>query len=256
MSLGAQAGGGVKSDETLFSILAQLRETDGARVTALADELELAKSTVHDHLATMREYGFVVKCGDTYRLGLEFFNYGHHVRTRYPVYEAAEPLLSELVEWTGEMVWLLGHENGRVMYLDGHAGETDVNANTLIGSWAYMHCNSGGKAILAHLTDDEVAEIIDTHGLPRRTPNTITDPDDLAEELAEIREQGFALNLKEDLEGIHAVAVPLSFDDEVVRGALAIAGPAHRMDRERCETELVDALMAAKNDIELNLVYS
>ena len=83
----------------------------------------------------------------------------------------------------------------------------------------------------------------------------LAEPDDRPTPPDRIREQGYAMNLGEDLEGIHAVAVPLLFDEEV-QGALAIAGPAHRVTRDRCEEELSEQLFAARNDIELNLVYS
>lgn len=244
----------VKSDETLFSILTHLRAVDGAGVTEIANQLELAKSTVHGHLATMREYGFVVKRGKEYHLGLELFSYGQYVRNQFDVYEAAKPVIDELVEETGEMAWLIGYENGRVMYLYGQAGETDVNANTLIGSWAYMHCNSGGKAILSRLPETYLEFVVERYGLPEQTSNTITDLEELSAELDRIRERGYALNLGEDLEGIHAIGVPLAFEEEIL-GALAIAGPAHRVDRERCETELAEKLFAAMNDVELNLAY-
>ncbi|QLG64172.1 IclR family transcriptional regulator [Halorarum salinum] len=247
-------GGGVKSDETLFSIVEHLREVDGAGVTELADRTGLAKSTVHDHLASMEAHDFVVKRGASYHLGLQFFSHGQYVRNQYDVCGAAKPIVDELEGTTGEMVWLLTHQNGRVMYLYGRAGRTNVNANTLVGSWAYMHCNSGGKAILAHLPDGAVEDVVDSHGLPARTPNTVTDADALREDLTAIRERGYALNMGEDLEGIHAVAAPLLFEEEV-HGALAIAGPAHRVSRERCEDELVDHLRAAANDVELNLAY-
>ncbi|WP_313696149.1 IclR family transcriptional regulator [Halorarum halobium] len=247
-------GRGVRSDETLFSIIEQLREADGMGVTELAARTGFAKSTVHDHLASLLAHDFVEKRGDTYHLGLQFFSYGQYVRNQYDVYEAAKPIVDDLVESTGEMAWLLAHENGRLMYLYGRAGRTNINANTLIGSWAYMHCNSGGKAILAQLPESEVREIIDAHGLPARTDNTITDPDALLAELERVREQGYGLNLGEDLEGIHAVAVPLVFE-ESVHGALAVAGPAHRVSRERCETDLAERLRASTNDVELNLAY-
>ncbi len=245
---------GVQSDETLLAILGHLRETDGAGVTELANHLGLAKSTVHNHLATMRDHDFVVKHGDTYTLGLEFFSYGQYVRTRFEVYEAAKPVIDDLADTTDEMVWLIVHQRGQIMYLYGHAGDTNVNENALIGSWAYMHCNSSGKALLAHLPEEDVEYAIDRHGLPARTKNTITDRDELYAELERIREQGYALNLGEDLAGIHAVSVPLCHEEEV-HGALAIAGPAHRVTRERCESEFVEELFASANDVELNLAY-
>ncbi|WP_372910537.1 IclR family transcriptional regulator [Salinigranum sp.] len=245
---------GVKSDETLVEILAHLREVDGAGVTDIATHLGLAKSTVHDHLSTMVDHGFVVKRGSTYRLGLEFFGYGQYVRAGFDVYEAAKPVVDELADTTDEMVWLTVHQRGQIMYLYGHAGDTNVNENALLGSWTYMHCNSSGKAILAHLPREDVEYAIDRYGLPARTENTITDRDELFAELERIRERGYALNLGEDLAGIHAVSVPLRYEERV-RGALAFAGPAHRVTRERCESELVERLMASANDVELNLAY-
>ena len=245
---------GVKSDETLFALVELLRDTDGAGVTELATRLGLAKSTVHAHLATMCEHGFAVKRGNSYHLGLAFFAYGQHARSRRDVYRAARPVVDDLEVETGEMVWLLVHENGRVMFLYGHAGRTDVDVDSLVGSWAYMHCNSSGKAILAYLAEAEVGAVVERHGLPARTPNTITDSDELRAALDTVRERGYALNLGEDLEGIHAISVPLLFENEVC-GALAVAGPAHRVTEERCRSELADQLRAARNDFELNLAY-
>ncbi|NHN61637.1 MULTISPECIES: IclR family transcriptional regulator [Halorussus] len=249
------SGRGVKSDETLVSIFAYLRDADGAGVTELATQLDLAKSTVHNHLATMADHGFVVKRDGKYRLGLELFRYGHHVRTEFDVYEAARPVVDDLVEAIDEMVWLFVPENGRVMALYGRAGQTDLNVSTILGTWEYMHCTAGGKAILAHYDDAAVEAVVERHGLPARTTNTITDAEALFEELGGIRERGYALNLGEDLEGIHAVAVPIVFEDEVL-GSLAVAGPTHRVSRERCETDIVERLFASTDDVELNLAYA
>lgn len=245
---------GVKSDETLFTLIEQLKASDGAGVTELAARTGLAKSTVHGHLTTMVDRGFVVKDDGEYRLGLEFLHYGQYARNQYRIYDVAKTMVDDLVAEVGEMVWLMTHENGRVMYLYGRGGKTEINVNTLVGSWAHMHCNSGGKAILSQLPEDRVDAIVDRHGLPAKTPNTITDRAELFEELERTRERGYALNLSEDLTGIHAVGVPLVHENSV-RGALAIAGPAHRLDRERCGTELAEELRAATNDVMLNLAY-
>jgi len=246
---------GVKSDETLFAVLDALRGAGGAGVTELADELDVAKSTVHNHLSSMREHGFVAKSGDEYRLGLELFSYGQEVRNDMEVYRAARPVVDSLVEQTGEMVWLLVPQQGRVLYLYGRAGETSVDVNTILGSWDYMHCTSGGKAILAHYDENRVDSVVERHGLSARTANTISDREELAAELDAVREQGYALNLGEDLEGIHAIAVPLLYEDEI-QGSIAVAGPAHRVSEERCKTEILDALIASTNDVELNLAYA
>jgi len=247
--------GGVKSDRTLFSIIELLQERDGAGVTELAEQLGLAKSSVHKHLRTMEEYGYVVNRDGVYRVGLQFFKVGEYARNEYDVYHAAKPGVRQLAADTGEMSWVMTHENGRAMYLFGDGGATEVNVDSVIGTWTDMHCNSGGKAMLAHLPRSRVESILDRHGLPARSENTITDRAALFDALDRIRDRGFALNLGEDLEGIHAVGVPLVFED-AVKGALTIAGPAHRLTEERCETELAERLQAAANDVELAIAYN
>lgn len=245
---------GIKSDVTLFSIIEHIRDENGAGVTAIADHVGVSKSTIHGHLTTMREYGFVVKRGQEYYLGLEFFDYGQYVRNQFGVFRASQDAVDSLEEDTGEMSWLITHQDGKAMYIYGRGGENDIDVNAILGSWAYMHSNSGGKAILAHLSESEIDSIVDRHGLPAQTENTITDREALDEELATIREQGYALNLSEDLEGVHAIGIPLLFEGEI-QGALSVAGPAHRLSRARCEGEVLEQLQAAANEIELNLTY-
>jgi DNA-binding IclR family transcriptional regulator len=247
-------GRGIKSDETLFSIVELLRDLDGAGVTELADRLGVAKSTVHGHLTSLRNHRFVVKRGGEYHLGLGFFDYGQYVRGQLDVFRAGMAAADKLERETGEMAWLITHEGGKAMYIYGRGGDNDIDVNTILGSWVHMHANSGGKAILAQLPEAEVDAIVDRHGLPRRTDNTITSRAELREELARVRERGYALNLSEDLEGVHAVGVPLLFEGEV-QGALSVAGPAHRVPKRRCEGEILDQLRAATNEIELNLAY-
>lgn len=254
MTGNSEAGGGIKSDETLFDLVELLRELDGAGVTELADRLGIAKSTVHGHLTTLRERGYVVKQSDQYALGLRFFEYGQYVRSRLEIVQSGTFAVDRLEAETGEMVWLLSYENGKAVYVYGRGGDNDIDINTILGTRIHMHYNSGGKAILAHLPESEVLDIVDTHGLPSRTDHTITDPDRLLAELEAIRERGYALNRSEDLEGIHAVGVPLLVDGEI-QGALSVAGPAHRMPKERCEGEVLDRLRAATNDIDLTLAY-
>lgn len=254
MGPGDTASKGIKSDETLFTVIECLREMDGAGVTELAERTDLSKSTVHGHLTSLHDRGFVIKLNNTYRLSLQFFDYGQYVRTQYEIYGVARNIVDELTEETGEIVGLVTEENGKAVFLYGRGGQTDINVDSFIGSPLHMHLNSGGKAILAHLPESRIDAIIDEHGLPGRTENSITDRQELYEELERTRERGYALNLSEDLEGIHAIGVPLIHDD-TVRGALTIAGPSYRVTREQCETVFADRLLAATDDIDLALTY-
>lgn len=244
----------IRSDITLFSIIEHLMEEGGSNITNIANELGLAKSGVHKHLKTMEEHGYVTKHDNEYRLGLQFFNRGIYTRSQYNIPRTVQPLLGEIAEETGESVWCVVPEHGKGMVLYGASENNSINRDSLIGSWIHLHAHSGGKAIMAHLSQPKVDAILNQHGLPAKTQNTITDQEDLFRELDRIRENGYAFNFSEDVEGIHAVGVPLVIHDEVL-GALAIAGAANRLTEKYCETQLVPLLKSSVDDLELSYIY-
>lgn len=248
------SGRSIKSNGTLFAIIEALKETNGAGVTELADRLGLAKSTVHKHLVSLERNRYVVNEDGYYRLGLEFFNTGVHVRNQYEVYHAAKDRIDRLAAETGEAAWLIVHENGLGMFVYGVPQNESFSFDSTIGKWVYLHANSAGKAILANLPREEVDEIIDRHGLPAQTENTITDRQVLFDELEATRERGYAMNFQEDLRGLHAIATPIISDGRPV-AAVTIAGAANRLTEDRIEDELYGALLEAVDDIELRLVY-
>lgn len=250
----ADDGRTIKSNETLFAIVETLAETGGAGVTELAERLDLAKSTVHKHLVSLERRRYVVNDGHQYRLGLQFFNTGVAVRNQYDVYHAAKDRIDRLAAETDEAVWLIVHENGRGIFLYGVSCNDSFSFDSTIGTWVPLHANSAGKAILAHLPEREVVEIVERHGLPAQTENTITDEETLFNELEAARERGYAMNFQEDLRGLHAIATPVIDDGRPV-AAVTIAGAANRLTEERIESELCEPLFEAVDDIELRLVY-
>lgn len=245
----------IKSDETLFDIIKLLQERDGAGVTELANEMGMAKSSIHIHLKSLEEHGFAVKRDDKYHIGLRFLDLGLWARDKMDIYHEAHPKVRNLAEETGEQAWCIVEENGLGVYIAGAVGKHSVKTDARIGDRRHLHILAAGKAILAHLPRDYVKEIIDRHGLPAKTEHTITDEDRLFDALDEIRNQRYALNLEETINGLNAVGVPILFDNQHVIGALAVSGAANRMDVDRCEGEISENLLAAANEIELNLSY-
>jgi len=69
------------------------------------------------------------------------------------IFRSGMEAVDRLEQATGEMAWLITHEHGKAMYIYGRGGQNDIDINTILGQWVHMHCNSGGKAILAHLPE-------------------------------------------------------------------------------------------------------
>lgn len=237
-------------------ILELLKEFEGARVTQLANELDWPKSTVHSHLETLENVGYIVKEDDTYLLGFRFLALGEHVKYRNDVYEMVEPRIEALANSTGERVQFVISEHGDCVYVRIAEGEHAVNTGSRLGRRRHMlHATAAGKSILAFTDRDKVEEIIEKKGLPELAENTITDKDTLFEELAEVRERSYAFNYEEHIEGLRAAAAPVMEPDGTVVGAISVAGPAHRMHGDQFTKELPENILGVCNEIELDIVY-
>lgn len=245
----------VRATETSFRILDALRALEGAGVTELASHLDLPKSTVHNHLQTLRRNEYVTKHGSAYDVGLRFLQLGEYARDRRGIATIAPPEIDKLAEETREMANLLVEEHGRGVFLYRAKGADAVHMDTHAGKRVHLHTTGFGKSILAHLPEARVEAILDRHGLPGVTPNTITDRNRLMDELAEVRERGYAYDDEERLEGLRCVAAPIVVDGTVL-GAVSVSGPKSRMTGEWYTEELPELTTSTANVIEINSTYA
>ncbi|WP_276274090.1 IclR family transcriptional regulator [Haloarcula litorea] len=252
----APEGNTITATRTSLRIVEALKRLDGAGVTAVADDLGIAKSTVHNHLQTLEDEGYVTNEGDAYRVGLRFLELGEYKRNRMAIYEKARPEVASLAQETGEMANAAVEEHGEGVYITRAEGTQAVTVDTYAGKRVKLHCTALGKTILAELPEERVDEIVDAHGLPARTENTITDRTELKAELAEIRERGYAYDREERLPGLRCVAAPVVPEDGDLVAALSVSGPTTRIEGDRFHEEIPELLRSAANVIEINMAYS
>lgn len=249
------AGSGDSRSKTL-DVISVLDENGATGVTEIADRLGIAKSTAHYHLATLREKGFVVKDGTEYKLSMEFLKFGFRVRQRIPLYEAAKSEIDKLGRKTGELVILSTEQRGLGVYLYKAGGSDALDIDAPIGRTATLHNRALGKAMMTHFPETKVDRILDEHGLPQTTDQTITDREVLNRELDKIREEGVAFNREEHIEGINGVAVPILDADGDAAGAVSIAGPTSRLRGSTFTENYPYLLSKARNVIELDLEHT
>jgi len=256
MTLPTEVSRPVETVERSVEIVDHLKREGSATLAELSEELDCAKSTAHRHLRTLEANSFLVREGDEYRLGVRFLDYGVVARNRYTLFQEAQPKVDELAEETEEKIWCTVEEHGRSVHIYGARGKHSVRTYARVGQRNYLHQHAAGKSILAHLPPERVDEIIETHGLPARTPHTITDPDELRADLEEIRERGYAFNFEESVEGLHAVGAPITDGDDLAIGAISISGPANRLSGSRLREDLPSLLLGAVNEISINLAHA
>lgn len=241
--------------EITSEIIEQLVDHGPAGVRETARALDRPKSTVHDYFQSLATQGFVVNEGGSYRLSMRFLAVGEQTRNELPVYHSAREPLQVLAQQVNLHVSLTIEEHGRIVLIDTVPGEDPVSLATHGGIQMAMHTTSPGKAILAHLPEERIDEIIDRYGLTSMTEHTITDRDRLDAELQEVRDDGYAIDDEERLVGLRTVAVPVIDRKDTVHGALTIYGPKHRITAEQFHDVLPRRLQEAANVVEMNLNY-
>lgn len=244
----------LKSVDTAFKIIEHLKSEGKKTVTDLSRELDMPKSTVQVYLNTLYGRNLVVKDGGKYKVGLQFLEYGIFALHETPIYPEVRSKIKDLADSTGELAACFVEEEGEAVYVYGVEGKQSIRTNLSVGDRSDLHCTGSGKAILAHLPEEHVQEVIE-RGLDRKTGNTITDPAELLRELEEIREQGYAYSKQESVDGMRSIAAPILLEGRVV-GSISLAGPAGRFVGDRFDTELPDIIKGAANELELKLTYS
>lgn len=242
----------IRSVYITFDVIEALKRLNGGTVTEVAEELEKPRSTVHNYLSSLRDRGYVVKDAQGYTLAFRFGHIGDFAKYRLELTRVAKPTIDQLAVDTGGTVNLLIEENGLGVYLavsrDSGGGPLSKYAYTR--NMEYLHCTAAGKAILANMPPEYVDTVLETHGLPAQTTETITNREALFTELERIRRQNYAVNDEENTQGLLAIASPIEMETKRY-AAISISGSPSRL--REAESEIAEKLRQATNTIKLDL---
>ncbi|HLS08334.1 IclR family transcriptional regulator C-terminal domain-containing protein, partial [Lentibacillus sp.] len=97
-------------------------------------------------------------------------------------------------------------------------------------------------------------EDVISQGLEAHSENNITDPDELRDHLASIRERGYAISTEELREGIKSVAAPIRDHTGKVVSAITVVGPLQRMTNNKIP-DIAKKVVAAGKDASERLGY-
>jgi DNA-binding IclR family transcriptional regulator len=224
------------------------------RVSELAERLGLHKSTVHRFLVNLEAAGMVERNprSGRYRLGLRIFELGGLVMQRMDLWDEALPFLEGLVRDSGETGHLAVLDGGEAIYVERVEARRALRIPSAVGRGYPVHATNLGKVLLAYLPEEEITRIVAERGLAGYTPHTITDAEQLASELALIRERGYAIDNEEYDEGLRCIGAPVWDHTGRVVAAMGIGGPVTRVTPERVD-QLAEMVMAAARGLSRRL---
>lgn len=186
---------------------------DGATIAELCVSTGLDRAVVHRLLGTLAEAGFVTRDPRSrrYRLGVALVELGGRAVGQLEVRRAARTALRVLSDGTRESTCLVVRHGGDLVVVErvealGAAGRTPLPVGTRLPLEATVH----GRAMLALMAQ----------GAPAGAS---------ARDLAEARDQGFAVGFDRIEPGLVEVAAAVVDGDRDPVAALGVVAPATRL---------------------------
>lgn len=231
-----------------FRVLELLAQAEApTSLTKLATQTGLQKSNVHRLLGTLCELGYARRGESSlYGPSLRVWELGQRVYSRLSIASTARTHLHKLMQKTGESAHLAVFDRSEIVYIDRVETANPVRAYTVIGGRAPAYCTASGKALLAAQPPETVRAVAAT--IRRQTAETIADHAALVKELANVRNQGYAINLGEFRDNVAGLAAPVRLSNGETIAAVGISGPLDRL-RSRKIKSLAPTIVAAADAI-------
>ena len=221
----------------------------------ISERLGLPKSTAHNILRTLASRGYIERLdNDQYALGPALIPLARAVRLNVELRDCAAAILRELADDAGCTVYLVAPDHDRALYIFAVESAQRLLARTSVGMREPLYCTAVGKAILAFMPAEQAEAVIDSIELSPFTEATITDPDTLRKEIAEVRSRGYAVDCSEHEPGIYCVGAPIFNAAGVLIAACSVSGPDPDIVGKRCP-ELSVQIMSTAEEISRRTGY-
>jgi IclR family transcriptional regulator, KDG regulon repressor len=248
-----RSDGGVRSVQVALDVLEAVAfSEEELGVTQIAERLGLTKGSVHRHLLTLVERGYLVQNPVTtrYARGPRSRLLAHYA-PQADLIELASGAMRELRDRLGHSVVLSELSPRGALVLSMVAGTAAIEIGVRPGSELPFHSSAQGKVLLAYAPQQQRQRAL-AKALQTQTPQTMTDAKAIADELALVVSQGFATAPEQAMLGINAVAAPIFNDKDACTSALALVGSIQFLPAT-CDAKTIAALKEAADQISRRL---
>lgn len=216
-----------------LQLLTVIADSGGSvSVKRIAEAMRLAPSTAHRLLNLLRKEGFVEASaeGRQYSIGPQFYRVAARVIHTVSPRDIAQPVIESLANQFSETVLFGIYQPAQqALNFAGRAdGQQKLKYEIAMNQPLSLVWGASGKAILAFLTEEQVAALFASGGPSPATGKALPAKSELDRELAEIRLRGYALSDGEKLPDARGIAAPV-FGPKGVFGCICLTSPKSRM---------------------------
>jgi len=220
----------------------------------IAKRCGMSRPTAYRLLTTLQSRGFITNSDHEYRLGSKILSLSRILLDSMDLPTLSQPFLRELSEASGETTYVSILDGTQLLYISKVESQHIIRSHCTIGTRNPLHSSSMGKAILSNLPPDELNAMLDRIDLVAHTEHTITNRDQLLQELECTRLRGYAIDNLEMEENVRCVGAPIFNHMGYPFAAISLSGPAFRLPVERLH-EFAPLVLKAAHSISSQLGY-
>lgn len=198
-------------------------ESSGITLAQISQRLLLPVATTFRLVRKLVDVGYLEGEGRhaVYRIGPRLRRLANNIHRGTSLEAGAEPILQQVADQLGVSAYIAGYFDEDVSLLVVSMPSIASSPFVHPGPSFRIHASAGGKVLLAY-QDDAVVESIVSKGLERLTKRTITDQRAFHDQLATIREKGFAVSIGEHDPSLGGLAFPVMDGSSTVNYAVGL----------------------------------
>lgn len=224
--------GAIPTNLRLLIVLEAMAEA-GVPVTPTEVNLQLGlpKPTIHRLFTTLETEGFIQReiDGRGYSPGFRLRKMSTGILSSLRIRTARVAILNKLADQIGETCNIAIPDRDAMVYLDRVETKWPLRIQLPVGTRVPFYCTASGKMYLSSLDRRHLRNYAKSTSLTAKTGSTVTDPDRLIEEILEVQGRGYSTDNGEFMEGMIAVAVPITEGSGRLVSTLSVHAPEQRL---------------------------
>jgi DNA-binding IclR family transcriptional regulator len=248
--------GGVRSVQLAIDVLETVAfSSEELGVTQIAERLDATKGSVHRHLQTLVDRGYLTQNSTTsrYSIGPKTRLLARHAPEEDLV-RLAEGPMRQLRDATDQPIVMSEMTPRGVLVLTKLSASSPIEIGVRPGSELTFHASAQGKVMLA-FAPPELRKRVLARPLQRFTEKTITSPRKLEQELEQIVRLGYGSAPEEVALGLNTVAAPIFNAQGKCVATVALVGLIQSLPEKPRASDVAQLLDAARQ-ISRKLGYS
>lgn len=244
----------VQSIERGFAVLHAFDDKDpNPSLAEVATKTDLSRPAVRRILLTLQRLGYVTSTGTRWSLTPRVLSIGQHYTASHTLVDSALPKLVEIADHTRESASLGVLDGTEVVYAARVPVRRIMSINVSVGTRVPAYATSMGRALLAWSPRERVDAVIAETSFEKLTSTTIDNPDAFRAELAQVRNQGYAMASAELEEGLISIAAPVFDPAGRAVGVLACSTSTgrHTLDsfRDLCAKRVMECAETLSSEL-------